>query len=102
MEGTMHQLDGVNLQTTVENYGMNFYIEEAVSYMNFMKAFFYKSFFRLILLTGIVIGIVKGQEARQKWVTKKKNKYEAKKGFQKKSDASLIVLDEIEMSTYHS
>lgn len=69
-----------------------------------MTAVFYKFFFRLILLTGIVIGILKGQEARNKWVSKKKIKYEAKKGFQKKTntDESLVMLDEIEMSTYHS
>jgi hypothetical protein len=58
----------------------------------------------MILLTGIVIGILKGQEARQKWVSKKKMKYEAKRPFQKKSDRdqSLVMLDDIEMSTYHS
>jgi len=69
-----------------------------------MKVVFYKFFFRMILLTGIVIGILKGQEARQKWVSKKKIKYEAKRAFQKKSDRdqSLVMLDDIEMSTYHS
>ena len=72
--------------------------------MKFMKVVFYKFFFRMILLTGIVIGILKGQEARQKWVSKKKTKYEAKRAFQKKSDRdqSLVMLDDIEMSTYHS
>ena len=72
--------------------------------MKFMKVVFYKFFFRMILLTGIVIGILKGQEARQKWVSKKKMKYEAKRAFQKKSDRdqSLVMLDDIEMSTYHS
>lgn len=56
------------------------------------------------MLAGIVIGIVKGQEARVKWVNKKKIKYETKGVAQKKSgkDQSLIMLDEIEMSTYHS
>jgi len=69
-----------------------------------MKVIFYKFFFRMILLTGMVIGILKGQEARQKWVSKKKIKYEAKRSFQKKSDRdqSLVMLDDIEMSTYHS
>jgi hypothetical protein len=58
----------------------------------------------MILLIGIVVGIVKGQEARQKWVSKKKMKYETKKPYQKDlmTDGSQIVLDEIEMSTYHS
>jgi len=69
-----------------------------------MKTIFYKFSFRLILTVGIIVGILKGQEARQKWVNKKKIKYEAKRGYQKKTDRtqSLVMLDEIEMSTYHS
>ena len=69
-----------------------------------MTAIFYKFFFRMILLGGIVIGILKGQEARNKWVSKKKIKYEAKRAFLKKAggDQSLVMLDDIEMSTYHS
>ncbi|MFI5187337.1 MAG: hypothetical protein ACHQF0_11465 [Chitinophagales bacterium] len=69
-----------------------------------MKTIFYKFFFRMILLAGIIVGILKGQEARNRWVTKKKNKYEAKRAFPKKSDKdqSLVMLDDIEMSTYHS
>ena len=69
-----------------------------------MKTFFYKFFFRLVLASGIVVGILKGQEARQKWVTKKKIKYEAKRALQKRvdKDQSLVMLDDIEMSTYHS
>jgi hypothetical protein len=47
--------------------------------------------------------IVKGQDARQKWVTKKKIRYEARKAQQNMStDRTLVALDEIEMSTYHS
>ena len=69
-----------------------------------MKTIFYKFTIRMILLVGIVVGIVKGQEARQKWVTKKKIKYEAKRESRKSLniDPSQVVLDEIEMSTYHS
>jgi hypothetical protein len=69
-----------------------------------MKAIFYNFTFRLIVLVGIVVGIVKGQEARQKWVSKKKMKYETKRDSQRAltSDESQVVLDEIEMSTYHS
>jgi len=57
-----------------------------------------------MLLAGIVIGLVKGQEARNKWVSRKKIKYESKRGVQKKldGDKSLVTLDDIEMSTYHS
>lgn len=69
-----------------------------------MKTMFYKFTFRLFLVGGIIIGIVKGQDAKQKWVTKKKIKYEARKANQKNIgvDRSLVTLDEIEMSTYHS
>jgi len=69
-----------------------------------MKTMFYKFTFRLFLVGGIIVGIVKGQDARQKWVTKKKIRYEARKGHQKNMGIyrSLVALDEIEMSTYHS
>jgi hypothetical protein len=68
-----------------------------------MKTIFYKFTFRMILLVGIIVGIMKGQEARQKWVSKKKMKYEAKRAYQKThADGSQVMLDEIEMSTYHS
>ena len=70
-----------------------------------MKGIFYKVMFTAILLAGIVIGIVKGQEARQKWVSKKKVKYEAKRTLYKNldpADNSQVMLDEIEMATYHS
>jgi hypothetical protein len=69
-----------------------------------MKTMFYKFTFRLFLVGGIIVGIVKGQDARHKWVTKKKIRYEARKGHQKNMgiDRSLVALDEIEMSTYHS
>jgi hypothetical protein len=69
-----------------------------------MKTIFYSVAFRLILLVGIFVGIMKGQEARQKWLTKKKIKYESKRANQKNSiaDGSQVVLDEIEMATYHS
>ncbi|HET9825275.1 MAG TPA: hypothetical protein VFP87_08075 [Chitinophagaceae bacterium] len=69
-----------------------------------MKTIFYKFTVRVILLVGILVGIIKGQEARQKWVTKKKIKYEAKPGSRRtlSSADALVMLDEIEMSTYHS
>jgi hypothetical protein len=58
----------------------------------------------MILIIGIIVGIVKGHEARLKWVSKKKTKYEAKRDSRKQVQVgeSLVMLDEIEMSTYHS
>jgi hypothetical protein len=72
--------------------------------MKKMKTIFQTFTFRFFLLTGIIVGIVKGQDAKQKWVTKKKTKFEARKTQQKNTsfNQSLVMLDEIEMSTYHS
>ena len=70
--------------------------------MKKMKTMFYKFTFRLFLVGGIIVGIVKGQDARQKWVTKKKIRYEARKDQNMSPDRTLLALDEIEMSTYHS
>ena len=69
-----------------------------------MKTIFYKVIFTMILVAGIFVGVIKGQEARQKWVGKKKMKYEEKRTIPKntKEDNSLVALDEIEMATYHS
>jgi hypothetical protein len=56
----------------------------------------------MIVFAGLMIGIVKGQEARQKWVTKKKSKYEHRH-FQAGQEAenSQVILDEFEMAAYH-
>lgn len=69
-----------------------------------MKTIFQTFTFRFILLSGIIVGVVKGQDAKQKWVAKKKTKFEARKAQQRHAsfDQSLVMLDEIEMLTYHS
>lgn len=59
----------------------------------------------MILTGGLFIGIVRGQEIKQRWITKMKNKYEGKRVTS--SDAVLvsseeIMLDEFEISAYHS
>ena len=69
-----------------------------------MKRMIYKMPFSLILMTGMFIGMVKGQEVRQKWLSKMKNRYEeqrASSGVIKHKRAE-IMLDEIELATYHS
>jgi hypothetical protein len=66
-----------------------------------MKTIFYKLVFTAILVAGIFVGMMKGQEARQKWVSKKKIKYE-KKTQVSTGNEQFVVLDEIEMATYHS
>lgn len=69
-----------------------------------MKRMLYKMPFSLILMTGMFIGMVKGQEVRQKWLSKMKNRYEEQKASSKiiRHNQAEIVLDEIELATYHS
>lgn len=58
----------------------------------------------LILTVGTVIGILKGSEARQKWVFKIKNRYEEKRQIaeQKKLQRSGgVALDDIELASFH-
>ena len=59
----------------------------------------------MILTGGLFIGMVRGQEIKQRWITKMKNKYEGKRTTN--GDAILlsseeITLDEFEISAYHS
>jgi hypothetical protein len=68
-----------------------------------MKRIFYKLVLTMIVFAGLMIGIVKGQEARQKWVTKKKSRYEAKDfTVAHEAENAALVLDEFEIATYHS
>ncbi len=57
----------------------------------------------IIVCLGLFVGMVKGQEAKHKWVTKKKVKYEQKRNhFAGAQDSnSPIALDEFEIATYH-
>lgn len=58
----------------------------------------------LILTVGTVIGILKGAEARQKWVFKIKNRCEEKRQLaeQKKLLRSGgVILDDIELASFH-
>jgi len=52
----------------------------------------------------MLIGMVKGQEVKQKWVSKMKNRYEEQRASSKtiKYKQAEIMLDEIELATYHS
>jgi hypothetical protein len=59
----------------------------------------------LAVTIGTLIGMFKGEEAKQKWVFKLKTKYENKRLVaQKKSIARQggILLDDIEMAAYHN
>jgi len=69
-----------------------------------MKRMIYKIPFSLILMSGMFIGMVKGQEVRQKWLSKMKNRYEEQRASSRiiKHNRAEIMLDEIELATYHS
>lgn len=59
----------------------------------------------LAVTIGALIGMVKGEEAKQKWVFKLKTKYENKRLVaEKKSIARKggVLLDDIEMAAYHN
>jgi hypothetical protein len=59
----------------------------------------------LAVTIGTVIGMLKGEEAKQKWVFKLKTKYENKRLVaQKKSIVRQggVLLDDIEMAAYHN
>jgi len=63
-----------------------------------MKRMIYKFSFSLIIMIGLLIGMVRGQEVRHKWMSKMKNRYEERKA----SAQQEVLLDEIELATYHS
>lgn len=58
----------------------------------------------LILTVGTVIGILKGSEARQKWVFKIKNRCEEKRQLaehKKLLRSGGVILDDIELASFH-
>ena len=58
----------------------------------------------MILGGGLFIGMVRGQEVKQKWIAKMKDRYEGKGAANHKNSANPeeIMLDEYEISSYHS
>ena len=67
-----------------------------------MRRIIYTLLFSMIMIAGMFIGIVKGQEVRNKWISKMKFKHEESKESQKQVPQGEIMLDEIEEATYHS
>lgn len=66
-----------------------------------MKRIIQKALLSMILTGGLFIGMVRGQEIKQRWITKMKNKYEGKSESKLVSPEE-ISLDEFEISAYHS
>jgi hypothetical protein len=67
-----------------------------------MKRIIYSLLFSGIMVAGSLIGVVKGPEVRNKWVSKMKFRYEERKEQKKQVLPGEIMLDEIEEATYHS
>jgi len=67
-----------------------------------MRRIIYNLLFSMIMIAGLFIGMVKGQEVRNKWISKMKFKHEEKRESQKQVPKGEIMLDEIEEATYHS
>lgn len=66
-----------------------------------MKRMIYTLTIALILTGGIFVGMVKGQEARTKWVSRMKGRLETTPEKNKMTPEE-VVLDDIEMAAYHS
>ena len=57
----------------------------------------------MIMIAGLFIGMIRGQEVRNKWISKMKFKHEERKENHKQVfKKGGIMLDEIEEATYHS
>lgn len=67
-----------------------------------MRRIIYTLLFSMIIIAGLFIGMVRGQEVRNKWISKMKFKHEERKEPQKQVVRGEITLDEIEEATYHS
>ena len=69
-----------------------------------MKRIIYTLLFSLIMVAGLFIGMIKGQEVRNRWVSKMKTRHEERRlnNVAPTSQQGEVVLDEIEMATYHS
>ena len=67
-----------------------------------MRRIIYSLLFSMIMIAGLFIGMIKGQEVRNKWLSKMKFKHEERRESQKQLVKGEIMLDEIEEATYHS
>jgi len=89
----------VVLQIVARNFSLQLQICSRVK-DSVMRKVFYSAVFSMIVVAGLFIGMVKGQQVRHKWVAKMKGRQVEKKSPNR--ELPEIMLDEIEMSTYHS
>ncbi|MGC4037948.1 MAG: hypothetical protein QM764_18445 [Chitinophagaceae bacterium] len=67
-----------------------------------MKRIAQKTLLSMILTGGLFVGMIRGQEIKQRWITKMKNKYEGNKVNDSLMASEEVSLDEFEISAYHS
>lgn len=65
-----------------------------------MKQFNHKMIVAAIVVGGLFIGAVKGQDARNRWVGKMKNREEKK--MKPVKGAHEVVLDDYEIASFHN
>lgn len=65
-----------------------------------MKRFINKLIVAFIVIGGLFIGAVKGQEARTKWVNKMKSRTENKR-LKPVSQPEEVMLDDFEIASFH-
>jgi len=66
-----------------------------------MKQFNHRLFIAAVIVGGLFVGAVKGQEARTRWITKMKGRQEDKKVRTEKI-VDEVVLDDYEIASFHN
>lgn len=69
-----------------------------------MNRFQHKLMIMLAVFVGTIVGLFRGNEARQKWVYKIKSRYEDKRQMAAKKSIlpGEVMLDDIELAAYHN
>lgn len=65
-----------------------------------MKKFNQQIILSSILLGGLFIGLLRGQEARHRWVSKMKDRNESRR-LKTEKQSALVDLDDFEISSFH-
>ena len=64
-----------------------------------MKQFNHRIFIAAVVVGGLFVGAVKGQEARSRWISKWKTRDERK---MKPQNPNEVVLDDYEIASFHN
>jgi hypothetical protein len=64
-----------------------------------MKQFNHRIFIAAVVVGGLFIGAVKGQDARSRWISKMKTRDEKKL---KPENPNEVILDDYEIASYHN